>query len=182
VSKFRYTASGLIAAGNKTGQIHHPGNPARHWTFIARRRQSTIAMPDFLRPGDYIVRARLAGLLEGQGDDAAALAQYRKTLKTKPDLARAHMKIADLLLRQDRYTGVLQHGQEALRIDPGLSGAHRVVAMVMEQQGRAGEAARHFSVARRLDSAKAGTRGDSRQMQAGHDWPGDAVASRDGGS
>ena len=61
------------------------------------------------RPDDYIVRARLAELLERLGEDDPAMEHYRKVLQARPDLARAHLRFARLLLGQEQVAEALQH-------------------------------------------------------------------------
>lgn len=105
-----------------------------------------------LRPDDYIVRARLAELLERQGEDGPAMEQYRKVLQDGPDLARAHLRLAGLLIRREEAAEALQHGQEALRLDPALYEAHYVIGLAMQQQVRLDEAEHHFSEAQRHET------------------------------
>ncbi len=114
-------------------------------------------------------------MLERQGDDAAALEQYRKVLQIKPDFAHAHLKMAYILVRQNRLSEALQYGREALRINPDLYQLHNVLGLALMRQGKLEEATRQFSEALRLEPGYTDTRNNLNKLQSAPDRLGNPI-------
>jgi tetratricopeptide (TPR) repeat protein len=68
--------------------------------------------------GDYLPsRLSLAGVLAAQGDNAAAVEEYRKVLEAKPDYVAARIALADVLIKTSDREGALDQLRQAAAQD-----------------------------------------------------------------
>lgn len=61
------------------------------------------------------------------------------------------MKLAYLLIKQNRYDEALAHARDALRVNPEQHRAHYALGLIMQKQGNIEQATQHFSAALRLE-------------------------------
>jgi tetratricopeptide (TPR) repeat protein len=91
---------------------------------------------------DYLPsRLSLAATLAAAGDNAAAIAEYRKVLEAKPGYLAAHSALAGLLLKSGDSEGALVELLEISKLEPKNAG-------VFEQIGDAEAARKHPTEAR----------------------------------
>jgi len=91
---------------------------------------------------DYLPsRLSLAATLAASGDNAAAIAEYRKVLEAKPGYLAAHSALASLLVKSGDSDGALVELREMANLEPRNAG-------VFEQIGDAEAARKHPTEAR----------------------------------
>jgi len=77
-------------------------------------------------------------LLQATGAAVEALAEYRKTIALKPDLAEAHLSFGQALGDAGRLDAAIAEFREVLRLKPGHAEAQRnlEMALAMKRGGR----------------------------------------------
>ncbi len=100
-------------------------------------------------PGSPIARFNLAEAMRRQGQYAAALEQYRRTLAVDPNYAKAHLGLG--LVNRQQGRPAMESFRRALQSDPLLAEAHLGLGRESLEKRRAAEAARHFLQALRVD-------------------------------
>ena len=104
-------------------------------------------------PDSPIARFNLGEVLRRQGQLAAAVEQYQKTLALDPSYAKAHLGLGLVTRRQGRPA--VESFRRALRFDPLLAEAHLGLGKETLERGPSAEATGHFLQALRVDPASA---------------------------
>lgn len=73
--------------------------------------------------------------LEGEGDFAGAMREYRKAIELNPNLAEAHFSLGVTLENQGRRDKAIEEYRAAVRIRPNLVSAHNNLAVAYYSQG-----------------------------------------------
>ncbi|HYQ72181.1 MAG TPA: tetratricopeptide repeat protein, partial [Gammaproteobacteria bacterium] len=133
-----------------------PGVHAKLATILAKLDKTDAAIRHSkaeleITPGNYVVHAGLAKLYEKQGDAGAALEHYEKAVQFKADFVFARLRIAYLLLAQERHDEARLQCEAVLRLNPRQYRAHTALGMILKQQGDYRQAMQHFSEALRLE-------------------------------
>lgn len=102
-------------------------------------------------PGCWMAAVNLGGVFLDAGDHAAAIEQFSRTLRLKPDFAEAYCNLGDALLQQHFVTEAIAQYQKTIALKPDLAEAHNNLASAFMQAGRADEAVAQFRKALRLD-------------------------------
>ena len=85
----------------------------------------------------------------GRRDEAAAA--FRRSIELKPDYARAHFNLANLLREEGHVKTAVPHYQHALRSQPGWADAHWNLGATLFELGELAESRRHLQQALKLD-------------------------------
>lgn len=97
------------------------------------------------RPGDGVVRVRIAEAREVRGDLSGAFAQLQQTVADesleRPARARAARGLAEFLIRRSRHDQALIAYRTALELDPTSSSTRLALGEVLGHLGRWNEAA-----------------------------------------
>ncbi|MGO9108225.1 MAG: tetratricopeptide repeat protein [Thermoguttaceae bacterium] len=83
-----------------------------------------------------------------------AIAQYRASLKIRPDYAPTHVNLGLALASRGHLDEAIAHYQKALEIEPNFVAAHVNVGLALASRGRPDEALRHYQKALALASAQ----------------------------
>ncbi len=102
-------------------------------------------------PADFDVLFVLALREHNAGRFAEAAAAYRKILALRPDSAKAHHNLGNVLLRQGVLEEAAVQYERALALNPRLFPAHNELGCVLQQQGKVDQAAASFSQALALN-------------------------------
>jgi tetratricopeptide (TPR) repeat protein len=95
----------------------------------------------------------LLGLVHNdQGDTAAAMKFWQKSLELDPSRADANDSLGNALLLRDEYEKAEEYFRKALAIDPGLATANARLASTLIHQGRMREAASVLEKSRSLNA------------------------------
>ena len=127
-------------------------------------------------PNDGTAHTNLGKSLDGQGDDAAAEAEYRRGLSTRPGDYDGQSLLGRLLLKQGRVAEAAEHFDTALRIAPGKAQAHYNVGVVLAQEKRWDEAISRYQEALALDPEDAGVRNNLGAALLATDRPDEALS------
>jgi tetratricopeptide (TPR) repeat protein len=105
-------------------------------------------------PGSIPAHVLNAEVLEMQGKNADAIAEYRKVIAMNPRQPDAHYEIGRLLLSGSPETAARDEArrafEEELKLDPGNAGAEYQLGDLARQERQWPEAIQHFERARRL--------------------------------
>jgi protein O-mannosyl-transferase len=95
-----------------------------------------------------------------KGDDPGAIEHYQEVLRLLPNLADAHVSMANSLNRLGKYDGAMSHYREAIRLDPKHAEAYKSLGSCLAAQMKLDEARTNFLIALELkpDYAQAHTR------------------------
>lgn len=91
-------------------------------------------------PNAYLAHNELGLVFLSTGQTDAAIEQFEKALRLKPDYATAQTDIGNALSRKGRVDEALAHYYLALSIDPDDAGAHYNIGNVLMKKGRLDEA------------------------------------------
>ena len=100
-------------------------------------------------PDSPVARFNLGEVMRRQGQFAAAVEQYRRTLAVDPNYAKAHLGLG--LVNRQQGRPAMESFRRALQLDPLLAEAHLGLGRESLERGPAAEAARHFLQALRVD-------------------------------
>ena len=100
-------------------------------------------------PDSPVARFNLGEVMRRQGQFAAAVEQYRRTLAVDPNYAKAHLGLG--LVNRQQGRPAMESFRRALQSDPLLAEAHLGLGRESLERGPAAEAARHFLQALRVD-------------------------------
>jgi tetratricopeptide (TPR) repeat protein len=150
----------LVSAGaawrmRKPQSLHdQPGRdatpPASAGAELAPAEQERALRSEQLRTVEQLVAAfpqsddavYLLGLVHNeQGDTAAAIKFWRRSLELDPSRADANDSLGNALLLRDEYENAEEYFRKALAIDPGLATANARLASTLIHQGKMREAA-----------------------------------------
>jgi len=107
-------------------------------------------------PDCWMAAYNLGNLRLGQGDPAAAVAFFNRTIELKPGDANAYTNRGAALRRLGRTEEAIVSYREALRRDPVSFAAHYDLGGALAGSGRWGEAVIQFEAARRIEPDHAG--------------------------
>jgi tetratricopeptide (TPR) repeat protein len=97
----------------------------------------------------------LGNLLEARGDQAGAMASYRRALGLVPAYADAHYNLGRALAAAGRLDEAVANYEDALRFRPQDPSIHFSLSNALAAEGRAPAAAAELRAALRLDPARA---------------------------
>jgi tetratricopeptide (TPR) repeat protein len=118
---------------------------------------ATLTSQQLLRvaPGSYQARQIDAEVLEVQGKNAEAIAEYRKILAASPRLTGIHYRIGHLLLAGEHDSATLEEARKEfeveLSINPGDAGSEYELGEMAREGRKWNEAIEHFGRAAKLD-------------------------------
>ena len=102
-------------------------------------------------PSSWMARNNLGIYLDGQGRTSEALAQYRETVRLKPDYAEAQYNCALALDALGRNAEAAGYYRTALKLRPAHAPTHLNYGFDLALTGRAAEAEVQYKEALRLD-------------------------------
>jgi len=113
---------------------------------LNRRQDAQQAFVDILRraPTHFSALNEFGTLLTDMGAIDAACRVYSEAILHHPANPLAHVNLANLLLRANKYTEARAHYDAALRIDPELAAAHQGLGAVLADLGDRAGARYHF--------------------------------------
>ena len=113
---------------------------------LDRRQEAQQAFIDILRraPTHFSALNEFGTLLTDMGAIDAACRVYAEAILHHPENPMAHVNLANLLLRANRYTEARGHYEAALRIDPDHAPAHQGLGAVLADLGDRAGAGYHF--------------------------------------
>jgi len=156
----------LIRAGRaqegvrRIERVAQQGHSAQAYMFAAQTYLKLGALDQARRDLDATMRlnAHLPGLytlrgmiMDGYGDEKAAMAAFEKALEANPDDVEAHTRLGELLYLERKLDAARLHLDRALGIDPTLPHARYVLALVERAQGRADAAVKDLEKLARDD-------------------------------
>jgi tetratricopeptide (TPR) repeat protein len=118
----------------------------------ARFQEITALYQETLRaaPRDWVLRENFARLLEGTGDVASAIEQWREVARLLPHDVQAQYHLGNLLDTMGRSDAALVYLHAALRRNPSSAEARNALALALGNLGRTAEAEREFETLLRL--------------------------------
>ena len=157
----------LIAAGLRDEGLAElreatTGDPRAHYTlgmelFADNKLDEAIGhLQEFIRLEPALLevisaRETLGRAFEVQGQQDAAADQYRQLLKMIPSYADAHARLADVLLKQEKFEEASLHCRELLKSRPNNAGALTNFGIALSASGQKEEAAAAFRRAAEAD-------------------------------
>ena len=113
---------------------------------LNRRQDAQQAFVDILRraPTHFSALNEFGALLTDMGAIDAACRVYSEAILHHPANPLAHVNLANLLLRANKYTEARAHYDAALRINPELAPAHQGLGAVLADLGDRAGARYHF--------------------------------------
>jgi len=100
-------------------------------------------------PESWMAHNNLGQLLDQSGRTGEAIAEYRESLRLKPD-ARVHFNLGVALASEGRIGEAILHYEAALKLDPTDAEAHINLALLCVRMGRLDEAITHDEAALRI--------------------------------
>jgi Tfp pilus assembly protein PilF len=91
-----------------------------------------------------------AGLELRAGRVDAAILDYRRSLKLRPDYVNAHLAAAELLMQRRRLAAASAHYRKAIAALPDSADQHNNLGNILTQRRNLTAARRHFEIALRL--------------------------------
>jgi Flp pilus assembly protein TadD len=107
-----------------------------------------------IRPKDPASHYNLGIALQRAGQNEAAVAEFRETLRLSPRKVDARNNLAITLLKMDRTEDAIAAWQAALQIDPANAELHANLAVAYLNQNRIAEAVAQWHEALRLEPNK----------------------------
>lgn len=103
-------------------------------------------------PGSWMIHNDLGILLaRDQGRLADAAVEFQAVLRIKPDHAKAHMNLGNVLFQMGRLSDALAEYQSAVRLDPNYAPAHNNLGIaLMQMPDRLPDAVTEFQTSLRL--------------------------------
>src|SRR5262249_15665918 len=89
-------------------------------------------------------------ILRAQGKWELAAARSRRLLEMRPQLAEAHVGLADVLLQQKQFTEAAAHYRQAIALKPDRAEVHNNFGIALQARGQRREAAAAFERAAAL--------------------------------
>jgi hypothetical protein len=113
---------------------------------LNRRQDAQQAFIDILRtaPANFSALNEFGTLLTDMGAIDAACRVYSEAIVHHPQNPMAHVNLANLLLRANKYAEAREHYETALRIDPDHAQAHQGLGAVLSDIGDRAGARHHF--------------------------------------
>ncbi len=88
--------------------------------------------------------------LQGSGHVPEAIRHYEQALRLDPDLADAHVNLANALMQSGRIPEAIEHYEQVLWVKPGFSKGHNDFGIALARLGRLTEAISHYEQALRI--------------------------------
>jgi tetratricopeptide (TPR) repeat protein len=101
--------------------------------------------------GNYTAHNNLGNVLDEQGREADALAQYREAVRINSADPDAHANYARLLFKEGDTPDAMAQYQEALQIDPSSAPIHEYYGMDLFRIGRVDDATAQFRQSLQID-------------------------------
>ncbi len=112
--------------------------------------QTALQQP--AHPAAALAANNLGNFLWAAGQPDEALAAYRQAITLKPDLAPAHLAVAQIYREQQNLPAAIASFQQALNIAPAVADTHCQLALTYQLQGRLADALASYQQARVLDA------------------------------
>jgi tetratricopeptide (TPR) repeat protein len=117
-----------------------------HWRDSEALWAHTVACS----PENTMALDNLGFLLAGRGQFDAAIADYQRALRLRPDFAKAHNNLGNALAGRGRTDEALRHYRRALEIRPHFPEAHNNLGIALARRGRTQEAIAHLRQATQI--------------------------------
>ena len=134
-------------------RLHPATRPSAIKSALAEMRQALDR-----DPSDPDLITNLALMLEAGGDPRGAEQRLREVTRLIPQAPVPYLCLAQLLMRQNRYTDAALAYEECLRLDPDVTEARGDLGSLRLRQGRPAEAIPHLRVVVRQQPGSVGTR------------------------
>jgi len=103
-----------------------------------------------LDPDDPEVAYLLGAVQERRGDEAAALAQYRRALARHPEHLPSRYRLLELMVAARSWEGAAEQARAILQRNPGDARVHLALGIALRNQGKVDEALAEYERAEAL--------------------------------
>ncbi|MGA7317906.1 MAG: tetratricopeptide repeat protein, partial [Silvibacterium sp.] len=93
-------------------------------------------------------------------DETQIKTLLNRAIQMDPDLAKAHLQLADVYAQRNEYSDAVREYESAVRLSPDLSEAHHRLAMAYQRTGHSDQSAREMQIFQQLKAQQKAATGE----------------------